>query len=321
MDVRPGDVVMRGNFATVDDDLNIIDRRAGRIKTGTTEIAQSLNGIEIQGAQVFFREGTEHRAAVLFRGEGLSPQVSDTDPHRTECSPLKPNALSTEAERTAAIVEEFSRKAHELLEGHPVNEQRKSQGKLPANYILLRGAGQAAHLQSLEDKFGLKSAAVVGVMLVKGVCRAAGMNTLEVEGATGGVDTDMMAKAKVAISALKDHDFVLLHVKACDIFGHDGDALGKVKTIERLDEMLGLLREKLSGTCIAITADHSTPVSVGNHTADPVPLAIIGEGVRVDEVKRYDEISLAQGGFGRIKGKDLLPVMLDIAKRSEMFGA
>ncbi len=321
MDVRPGDVVMRGNFATVDDNLNIIDRRAGRIKTGTNEIAESLNGMKIQGAQIFLKEGTEHRAAVLFRGEGLSPQISDTDPHRAECCPLKPKALSPEAERTVNIVEEFSRKAHGFLKNLPVNKQRESQGKLPANYILLRGAGQAVHLRSMEEKFGLKSAAVVGVMLVKGVCRAVGMNMIEVKGATGGVDTDMMAKAKAAISALKDHDFVLLHVKACDVFGHDGDALGKVKTIERLDEMLALLREKLTNTCIAITADHSTPVSIGNHSADPVPLAIAGEGVRVDEVNRYDEISLARGGLGRIGGKDLMPVMLDIANRSDMFGA
>ncbi len=321
MDVRPGDVVLRGNFATVDNDLNIIDRRAGRIKAGTREIAESLNSIKIKDAQILFREGTEHRAAVLIRGEGLSPKITDTDQHRAGCCPLKAEALSPDAERTVAIVAEFSRKAHEILKDHPVNKTRQSQGKLPANYILLRGAGMASHLQSLNERYGLKGAAVVGVMLVKGVCKALGMDTLEVVGATGGVNTDMMAKAKAAISALQSYDFVLLHVKAADVYGHDGDAPGKVEAIKRLDDMLGFLRDNISNNCIAITADHSTPVAVRNHSGDPVPLAIVGEGVRVDKVDRYDEVSAVQGGLGRIRGKDLMPILVDIVNKSEMYGA
>ena len=321
MDVKPKDVVMRGNFATVDNDLKIIDRRAGRIKEGTKEIAESLDGMELQGAQIFFREGTEHRAVLLLRGEGLLSEISNTDPHRSGCCPEKAKPLSPGSEKTAAIVEEFSKKAHEILKEHPVNKERKSQGKPPANYILLRGAGTVPHLTSLKEKYELSGAAVVGVMLVKGVCKALGMDTLEVEGATGGVDTDMMAKAKAAISALKTRDFVLLHVKACDVYGHDGDAQGKVKMIKRLDEMLGFVKENISNTCVALTADHSTPVSVRNHSGDPVPLALVGEGIRRDEVNRYDEVSLARGGLGRIRGKDLLPILLDMANKSEMYGA
>lgn len=321
MDVKPGDVVIRGNFSTVDQDLKIIDRRAGRIKKGTKEIAKSLDGMKIEGAKIFFKEGTEHRAALLIRGDGLSSEITDTDPHRMECCPLKAEPLVPEAKKTASIVEEFSRKAHEILKEHPVNKEREKEGKIPANYILLRGAGVTPKLKSIKEKYGLKSAAVVGVMLVKGVCKAMGMNTLEVKGATGGVDTDMMAKAKAAISALESHDFVLLHIKACDVYGHDGDAKGKVETIGRLDEMLGFVRDNISNTCVAVTADHSTPLSVRNHSGDPVPLAIVGEGVRKDEVAKYDEFSLAKGGLGRIRGKDLLPIMLDIANRSEMYGA
>ena len=201
------------------------------------------------------------------------------------------------------------------------NKKRISEGKLPVNYILLRGAGMAVNLQSTEERHGLKSAAVVGVALVKGVCRALGMDTPQVEGATGGVDTDMMAKAKAAISELESHDFVLLHIKAADVFGHDGDALGKVEAIKRLDQMLGFVRENISKTTVALTADHSTPVTVKNHSGDPVPLAIVGEGIRKDHVDKYDEISLASGGLGRIRGQDLLPIMLDIANRSKMYGA
>lgn len=321
MDVAPGDVVLRANFATVDDDFNIVDRRAGRIKSGTKGIAGSLNGMEIQGAQIFFREGTEHRAALVIRGEGLSPDIGNTDPHRSGCCPLKAEALSPGAEKTASILEEFSKRASEILKEHPVNQKRESEGKLPANHILLRGAGGAAQLESLQDRFGITGAAVVGVMLVKGVCRALGMETVEVPGATGGVDTDMNAKARAALSALDNYEFVLLHVKACDVYGHDGDFQGKIGAIESLDEMLGIVKEDISDCCVALTADHSTPVSVQNHSGDPVPLAIIGQGVRVDGVGKYDEISTASGGLGRIRGKNLLPILLDLAGKSEMYGA
>ncbi|UCE39682.1 MAG: 2,3-bisphosphoglycerate-independent phosphoglycerate mutase [Thermoplasmata archaeon] len=321
MDVRPGDVILRGNFANVDENRKIVDRRAGRIKEGTSKIAESLNGMEIEGVQILFQEGTEHRAALLLRGEGLSSEIGDTDPHRTGCCPEKAEPRSPSAKKTADVVEEFSKRAQDILKEHPVNKERESQGLLPANYILLRGSGTAPKLISLKEKYGLKSAAVVGVMLVKGVCKALGMETIKVEGATGGVDTDMMAKARTAISALGDHDFVLLHVKACDVYGHDADARKKVETIERLDEMLGYVKDNISNTCVAVTADHSTPVSVRNHSGDPVPLAIVGPGVRVDDVTSYDEISMAKGDLGRIRGKDLLPILLDIVNKSEMYGA
>ncbi len=321
MDVLPGDVVLRANFATVSDDMNIMDRRAGRIKEGTKEIAESLNKIKVEGAKVFFKEGTEHRGALLIRGEGLSSEVHDTDPHRSGCCPLTSEPKIPEAAKTVGIVEEFSKRAHEILKDHPVNKKRESEGALPANYILLRGAGKAPHLTGLKKMYGLSSAAVVGVMLVKGVCKALGMETPDVKGATGGIDTDMIAKAKAAIFALSTHDFTLLHIKACDVFGHDGDFTGKVKTIERLDEMMGFIKDNIENTCVAVTADHSTPVCVRNHSGDPVPLTIIGEGVRADGVKKYDEISCAQGGLERILGKDLMPILLDIVNKSDMYGA
>ncbi len=321
MDVRFGDVAIRGNFATVDDELKVIDRRAGRIKKGTYEIAKSLSEIKVEGVQIFFKEGTEHRATLLLRGEGLSSKVGDTDPHRVGYRPLKAEALTPEAKKTASIIDEFSRKSHEVLKDHPVNKKRIEEGKFPANYILLRGSGTAPKLASLKVKYDLDSAAIVGVMLVKGVCRALGMDIIEVEGATGGVDTNMMAKAKAAHSALQNHDFVLLHVKAADIFGHDNDPMGKVEIIEKLDGMLGYLRNNVIDCVVAVTADHSTPCSVQNHSGDPVPLAIVGPGVRADEVDRYDEISLAQGGLGRIRGNELLPILLDIANKSKMYGA
>jgi 2,3-bisphosphoglycerate-independent phosphoglycerate mutase len=321
MDVKPGDVVFRGNFATVDKDMKIIDRRAERIKQGTSEIAKSLNEIKIEGVQIFFREGTEHRAALVIRGEGLSSEVSPTDPHRTGFCPEESKAIKQSAEKTAKVVNEFSKMAHDILKEHPVNKERETKGELPANYILLRGAGTAPRLTSLQDTHELSGSAIVGVMLVKGVCKALGMDAPSVEGATGGIDTDLMAKGKAAIKELEDHDFVLLHIKACDIFGHDGDIQGKVKMIEKLDEMMGFIKDNIKGVCVAITADHSTPVSVRNHSGDPVPLVIYGEGLRKDDILEFNEISCANGGLGRIRGKNLLPIIIDLVNKSKMYGA
>ncbi len=321
MQIKPGDVALRCNFGTVDENLIITDRRAGRIKKGTTELAKALNEINVKGAEVIFKEGTEHRGVMIIRGEKLSSAVSDTDPHMSNIKVADAESLEPEAARTAAIINEFSRKSHEILKNHPINITRMQEGKKPANYILMRGAGKALELPSIEQKWSLKSAAIVGVALVKGICRAVGIEIIEVDRATGGLDTDMIAKAKEALNALKVHDFIFLHIKACDIDGHDGDPYGKVKTIERIDKAVEVLMRDNESFCMALAADHSTPVSVRNHSSDPVPVAMVGEGVRVDDVKKFDEISCAKGALHRIKGQELMPILLGLANRNEMFGA
>lgn len=321
MEVKPGDVALRCNFGTVDENLVIMDRRAGRIKKGTAELANALNEITVNGAEVIFKEGTEHRGVLIIRGEKLSSAVSDTDPHESNVKVATAEGLEPEAAKTVAIINEFSRKSHEILKNHPINITRIEEGKTPANYILMRGAGKALELPSIQEKWSLKSAAIVGVALVKGICRAVGMEIIEVDSATGGLDTDMIAKAKEALNALKGHDFILLHIKACDIGGHDGDPHGKVMTIERIDRAIEILMRENKGFYMALVADHSTPVSVRNHSSDPVPVAMMGEGVRIDDVKKYDEIACAKGALHRITGQDLMPILLGLADRNEMFGA
>src|SRR3989304_4319780 len=167
------------------------------------------------------------------------------------------------------------------------------------------------------------------------------MDVLDVAGATGGLDTDMTAKARAAVEALKSYDLVVVNVKAPDVCGHDGLATEKVKTIERIDAMMAVLRTDLGpDVVVAATADHSTPVSLKDHSGDPVPLVVLGEGVRVDDVTRvaglraargggvrvadvtrFDELSAAKGGLGRIVGRDLMRVLLNVANRAEKFGA
>jgi 2,3-bisphosphoglycerate-independent phosphoglycerate mutase len=319
--VDRGDVAFRCNFATVDGSMKVVDRRAGRIRNGTDELAKSLSGMKIEDVTVLFREGSEHRGALVFKGPGLDHRVSDVDPHHeTRILESKPQAPS--AEKTARVLNEFVRRSYEILSEHPVNKHRSKEGLYPANILLPRGAGSIKGIESMSERYGMKCAAVAGVTLVKGICRLVGMEVPDVKGATGGLDTDYRAKADAALKLMDSNDFVFVNVKACDIAGHDGDFKTKVSVIENIDVMLGvILKDIREDSVVVLTADHSTPVIVRDHSADPVPVAISGAGTRVDGVKEFDEISVCGGALGRIKGMDLLPIALGMADRAKKFGA
>jgi len=322
LSLEPGDVAFRCNFGTIDEKGVVMDRRAGRIKKGTSEIARDLDGMPIEGVKVIFKEATEHRGVLILRGKGLSPKVTDVDPHAVgvkynSCEPLEPDAG-----KTAKIVNEFVERSKEILEGHEVNKRRLANGDHPANIIMPRGSGVFPHLESLEKRYGLKSAAIGGVTLVKGICKVAGMDLLDVNGATGGLDTDMIAKGNAAIEALGSYDFVFMNVKAGDICGHDGDPNGKVKVAERIDKMMAIVRKECpDDVVLAVTCDHTTPVAVGDHAGDPVPLLVYGRGMRVDDVIEFDEFSVTKGILGRIRGSDLMPILLNLSNRAKKFGA
>ena len=321
IDLESGDIAFRGNFASVDEKMRLTDRRAGRIREGTNELAKALDGLKIGRIKVMFRAGTDHRAALVLRGRGLSPRVSDTDPHELGVEVLECKPLESAAKATAKVVNTFTKQAHKILKDHAVNRARTSRGEPPANVVLLRGAGVFPDLTPIPDKLHMKAAGIAGVTLIRGMFRMVGIDVLEVEGATGGLDTDMIAKADAALTALETYDLVILHIKAPDLCGHDGKASEKIHVIERMDQMMGHLKAKLSADVIvAMTADHSTPVAVKDHSGDPVPLTVFGEGVRVDGVLSFDERSVAHGSLGRLRGRELMDVLLDVANRSPKFG-
>jgi len=321
LEVRKGDVAFRCNFATVDSAMVVTDRRAGRIKSGTDELAKTISGLRIEDVEVLFKEGSEHRGALLLRGPGLDPRVTDADPHH-EGKVLESRGLVPEAEKTARVLNEFVRMSHRLLEPSKVNVERKTAGLPPANIVLPRGAGGLGDLEPMPRMYGTKCAAVAGVTLVKGLCRLVGMDVVDVPGATGGLDTDYKAKGDAALKALDSHDFVFMNIKACDIAGHDGDFRLKVQVIENIDSMLAnMLNDLHEDVVVVLTADHSTPVSVRDHSADPVPVAISGSGSRIDHVKDFDEMSVASGALGRIRGRDLMPTVMGVADRAKKFGA
>jgi len=321
VELRPEDVAFRCNFATVDEAMRVVDRRAGRIKKGTSELAKAVTGMELGDVTAIFKEGSEHRGVLVLRGPGLDHRVTDADPHKEE-GVLESMPMVPEAEKTAHAVNEFVRRSHELLSSHPVNLRRVEEGLRPANAILPRGAGSIGALEQMSSRYGMRCAAVAGVTLVKGICRMVGMSVPDIQGATGGLDTDYRAKGDAALRLLESNDFVFVNIKAGDIAGHDGDFRTKVRVVESIDAMLGvMLKDIHEDVVVALTCDHSTPVSVRDHSADPVPVSISGGGARVDGVKEFDEVSVASGALGRIRGMDLMPILLGLADRAKKFGA
>ncbi|MEM1570304.1 MAG: 2,3-bisphosphoglycerate-independent phosphoglycerate mutase [Candidatus Bathyarchaeia archaeon] len=322
LELKEGDVVFRFNFATVDDRMVVIDRRAGRISEHTGELAKALNDISIPGVELVFKEAVEHRGVIVMRGEGLSWKVSDTDPGKTglrvkKCEQLDP---SPEALKTANLVNKIVEESYRVLKDHWVNRDRVKQGLPPANVVLPRGASILTKVEGFKERYKLKASCIAGGTLYKGLAKFVGMEVLNVPGATGTYETNYKAKVEASLKALRCFDFVFLHFKQADLAGEDGDYRRKIKVIQQIDEALKPLTF-LDDTLIVVTADHSTPCSIKTHSADPVPIMICGEEVRRDDVEGFDEFKAARGGLNRIRGLDLMPILLDIVNLAEKYGA
>lgn len=326
MDVRPGDVAFRCNFATVeerDGELLVKDRRAGRITEGTAELVAPLDGVELDGVKCFIKESTAHRAALVLRGDGLGAAVSDVDPHEEDAAVARAAGATPEDRKTAAVVNEFVELSYETLKGHAVNREREKRGLPPANIILPRGAGLAPHIPRVTQLYDLTAAAVVEVGLIRGIARYCGLDVVPLPPeVNGGLDTDLGAFMAATAEALKKYDLVLANVKGPDVAGHDGDAAAKVDVIERIDAAAAPLLENLPATChLALLGDHATPVAVRDHSGDAVPVVFWGPGARTDAVESFGERAAATGGASRLRGRDVLPILLNLADRAEKFGA
>ncbi|AIY89430.1 phosphoglycerate mutase [Geoglobus acetivorans] len=327
IDVKPGDIAFRVNFGTVEGegsifDKIVVDRRAGRIQD-KEELVRAINeNVKLDGVEFILANASGHRAALVFRGEGLSDRITDSDPKKEGRAVKRVEPLDSSAEFTAEIVNEFIEKSHEVLENHPLNAERAEAGLPKANVLLLRGVGKAVHVPEFEERYGLKAAFVAGTTLIKGIGRLIGADVIENSKFTGSRDTDLNLKVETALKALETHDFVLLHIKAPDEFGHDGDFDGKKEFIERVDQAITPLRElDFSRVCLTVLSDHSTPVSVRDHSADPVPVMIVHDGVRRDDVKAFNEFEVYKGGLCRIRGEDLMNIILDLIGKAKKFGA
>lgn len=328
LDVEPGEVALRANFATVDSDDLILDRRAGRTIPEGDQFALLVQNIALNCApdvETTFIHTVEHRCVLRLHGPRLSHQVSDMDPDITNvkvrsCRPLDE---TPEAKRTAEILNEFYRVTKKILTETALNNKRRERNLPPVTCILTRGAGIVPELKTLEEMYGITASCICGAPLYRGVAKLVGMKSIHVPEATGTVHTNTIAKGEAALQHLKSNDFIFIHVKGTDSASHDGNYQQKVMVIEKIDAMVRLLMDNLDldETLITITADHADPVQVRDHTADPVPIVIAGNGVLIDDITSFSEKMCANGGLGRIRGLDLMPILMDLMDKSKKFGA
>jgi 2,3-bisphosphoglycerate-independent phosphoglycerate mutase len=321
MRLKEGDVALRGNLGTVDDNLIITDRRAGRI-LDVSELVKDLDGLEMEGVKFLVRPGTAHRAGIIMRGERLSNKITDADPHEPgeKVRTVEPRDGSPEAKRTAEVLNKYLERCHQILRKHPENERRRKEKKLPANYLLARGAGFYRSVPSFSERFKLKPCCIAGGGLYKGLGAYLGMEILNVEGATALPDTNLDNKFNAVKEHLDEFDFFFVHVKAADSLGEDGNYVGKKEFIERIDHSIEILAS-LQGVLLVITADHSTPCSLMTHSADPVPICFRGLDIRTDDVRQFGERACASGGLGRMVGLEVMPEIINILGLSHLVGA
>ncbi|HYA56821.1 MAG TPA: alkaline phosphatase family protein [Nitrososphaerales archaeon] len=318
LEVRKGDLALRANLASARGS-RIVDRRAGRNLTQEEAelLAKDLNGIRLEGASFEFRATISYRGVLVIRGdEPLNAAISNTDPAYARVGGFGaakeasgtdrvmrsvPESREEGARRAAMLVNEFTRKAQRVLDSSEVNKERIRQGKLPANLVLLRDAGDhLPTLLSFEEKYGMAGTALVEMPAEVGIAKLLGMRMVPIKDRK-----DISEKASLFSSELKDGTVVYVHIKGPDEFGHDGDARGKKNNIESIDaEFFSMALSHLDGTTIAVSCDHATPCTLKRHSADPVPLLVSGGG-RGDG-KRFNEADAALGSLGHMRGRDVL---------------
>jgi len=299
------DLLVRINFATVDKNGLVVDRRAGRIDNETNRrVCRKLQDhVRLdKGVEVMFESVREHRALLVLRGDGLREEIAETDPQKTNMLPISPRALIPAAEPTAALFSEIVDQARKVL----FDEAR-------ANMILLRGYARYRRYPSIEERFGLNALAIASYPMYRGIARLLGMDIA--------MPTDSI---RAEVDSLRDnytkYDFFFMHVKPTDSRGEDGNFEAKVKVIEEVDTLIPLVTG-LKPDVLVVTGDHSTPAVMASHSWHPVPVLLAAETCRPDRVERFGERDCSQGGLGRIPMVYLMGLALAHAKRLEKFGA
>jgi 2,3-bisphosphoglycerate-independent phosphoglycerate mutase len=303
--IKHGDLAARVNFATLDDEGNVTDRRAGRIPDEVNRaMCEKIREIELPGVEIFIETEKEHRAALILRGKRLSERVSETDPQKTGVAPLQVKPLDNDsaASQTADLLNLFLQKV-----------RGKLKKEKPANGILLRGFALYQQIPSFSDIYGLKGCAVAGYPMYRGLSSLVGMDIIETE-----------SGAKPQFQTLKNiwgtYDFHFVHIKYTDSRGEDGDFPAKVAVIEEVDRHLPELLELNPGVLV-ITADHSTPATYGAHSWHPVPVLISSKWARHGGAHKFGESDLLNGTLGIINSLDLMPLVLAHAGRLAKYGA
>jgi len=319
------DACYRCNIIT-EENNNIADYSAGHITT--EESAQLITAVDqILGrkGKIEFYPGLDYRHFLILRNFPNPELIVCTPPHDATgvaFSAVMPKAKSPQAENTSRVLRDLINYSRDILRSHPVNIAREKAGKKPGNLIWPWGGGKKPSMPTLKEKFGLKSAVISAVDLVKGIGTYAGMEIINVVGATGLDNTNYEGKADAALKALERNDLVFVHVEAPDEAGHCKNAPLKVQTIEDLDKrLLGrILNATSEPYAIAILPDHPTPIKTGTHARDPVPFAIKSPFLIPDGVKRFDEFSARNGAFGLVENDYLISLLISAGRKGQIEG-
>lgn len=303
-DLQPNDLAARGNFCTIDPQTGVItDRRAGRIPTEVgARLCEKLSQIQLPGVEVFVRPVIEYRFLLVLRGDGLYDGLTETDPQQVGKPPLPVEPLRPEAERAAALLNQWLAEARRLLAD-----------EYPANGCNLRGIAKDPGLPKMPEVCKMRCAAIATYPMYRGVAKLAGMDVLP----TG--DT-IESEVETLRRHWGNYDFFFFHVKKTDSRGEDGDFAAKVEVIEHFDallpEILGLQPDVL-----IITGDHSTPALLKSHSWHELPVLLWSRFIRPDHVRQFGERPCMAGGLGHIRHMDLLPLAMAHAGRLMKFGA
>jgi 2,3-bisphosphoglycerate-independent phosphoglycerate mutase len=299
------DIAFRCNFVTIVDGI-MIDYSAGHIST--EEGRELIEAIKPLMPEQRLFAGVSYRNLLILRAAG---KAICTPPHDISDQPAAEHLpRGPDAELLIGLMDA----AQPILAGHPVNARRTAAGKRPANAIWLWGQGPAPAMPSFAERFGIKGAMISAVDLLKGIGRYAGLQVIDVPGATGNIDTNYEGKVEAALEALKSGDFVYLHIEAPDEMGHEGNIDLKVKAIELFDErvvgpMIDGLEKSGEEWRVLLLPDHATPISIKTHSRDPVPFTIAGAGVAPDKVQTFDEDAAKQGGYGLVEATKLVEML------------
>ena len=302
VEIREGDVAARGNFCTVDGQGKLVDRRAGRISSQESiPLCEQLDQIDVPGLEVSILPVQDYRFVALFRGEGLSEDVTETDPQILDVPPRRVEAMNPGAEKTAAA-------ANALIEG-----AREALGDRDrANMVLLRGFSQLPELPDFGQMYRLNPAAIAAYPMYRGLAKVAGMTVIP----TG---PNFQAEVETLAQRFQEHDFFYLHYKPADAAGEDGDFNAKVQALEALDEFIpGLL--DLQPDAFVVAGDHSTPSILAAHGWQPVPLLIHSKLTLGEGIAAFDERNCATGSLGRIPATHLMFLALAHAGKLVKFG-
>ena len=315
IDINEGELALRCNLICIENDI-IKNHSAGHISNEEAhEIIKTLQK-ELNSDIVKLYPGVSYRHLLVINNGNKN--VDCTPPHDVPGTPFKDvlvKAKNNEGKETADLLNNLILKSQEILKNHPVNIERIKNGKDPANSIWPWSPGYKPEMQSYQELYGVSGAVISAVDLLYGIGKYAGFKPIHVEGSTGLYDTNYEGKAKAAVDALKEVDFVYLHIEASDEAGHEGNVELKTKTIEYLDQRVvkyiveetAKMNEKVA---IALLPDHPTPCELRTHTHAPVPFMIYHPDYKADDVIEYNEESVKKGGFGLLKGDEFIKTFL-----------